>query len=126
MRSSRVKRIAEIFFHGDRADRILRAYIHHRNLYAKGATEMAFFRTIVEFQGVMVGWLFVKSIWPAIPMTLLVAGCCLALSTKVAFCWLVGWWWDSNRHFDKEADWSNKRNPTIDLLGKKLDGGKNE
>lgn len=123
---SRVRQIVSIFFNGERTDRILRAYIHHRNLYAKGAAEMSFFKTVVEIQGVMVGWLFIKSIMPNIPTVLLAVGAVVLLASKVALCWAIGLWWDSNRHFDKEADWSNKRNPTIDLLGKKLDGGKDE
>ena len=122
MSESRVKRLALLFFRGDRADGILRSYIHHRNLYAKGASEVSQLKTVVEVQGVMVGWLFVKSLFPNAPIFLMAIGAVLALSLKVALCWVIGFWWDRNRIFDKEADWSNARNPTIDALGKKLEG----
>jgi hypothetical protein len=78
---SRLEYLIKLFIKKtERRDTILKAYIHHRNLYAKGTAELVFVRTN----------------------------------------WVLGWWWDKNRIFDKEADWNNERNPVIDGLNKKI------
>ena len=109
-------------------NRVLRFYIHHRNLYNKGQAELGFFRNIVSFQPLLITWLtadrFLEKMHWAIPMWVVFGVLALVVMLKVIAQWFVGYWWDEKRVFDKENDWSNNRNPIQKTVNDMLLNGK--
>lgn len=99
-----------------RLDKWLRVYIHHRNLYSKGNGELGFFRTLAPLQSLMVLWLFLKSILGDIPHVFLYAGIPMIVASKIVIHWYIGYLWEEHRIFDKEADWTNKRNEAMRVV----------
>ena len=118
---SRAGRILRIF--GGNKDKLLRQYIHHKNIYMKGKSEIGLAYDFIQLQSFMVGWLFLRDIWGGIPTWTIVVVYPLLLLLKVAVYYPFGYWWDKNRVFDKEQDWFNSRDPVAKTLSKKiLDG----
>lgn len=103
-----------------RLDRWLRSYIHHKALYSKGWGEVGFIRSLFSPQTMMVGWLFLKSFFPTVPYWLLFIIVPLAVISEVSIGWSIGYWWDKNKIFQKEADWDIKRNPALKGLTDEL------
>jgi len=101
-------------------DRWLRVYIHHKNLFTKGRGEIDFVRGLTSYQGIILAWLFVKSLWPAIPYWVVVIGAPAYFVLEVTICWSLGRWWDKNKIFQKEADWGNKRDPVARAINEEL------
>jgi hypothetical protein len=111
---SRAGRYLRLVFHDqDHRARVLSAYIHHRNLYAKGSSEIGGLFQIVNFQSGMVAWLFLKSIFPDLPLWALAAGFFAAVVGRTVLKWYLGYCWDKHRVFDAETEWQNARNPTL-------------
>jgi hypothetical protein len=102
-------------------DRILQNYIHHRNLYAKGNGELGFVWELVRPQNMMITWLFIRDVFPGIPLWVLIVGFPLTIAVKLASKWAVGWWWDREAVFQREADWQNERNPFTETVIRKLE-----
>lgn len=111
-------------FSPERSNRLLRGYIHHRNLYNKGQAELGVFRNLVSYQAVLVTYLsadnIVTKLGLDLPLWMVFAGLALAVAVKIACQWFVGYLWDKNRVFDKEADWSNNRNPVAKALNQQV------
>jgi hypothetical protein len=97
-----------------------RRYVHHKNLYCKGESEIGFFRqAFFGFQSMAVGWLFIRNIWPDFP-TWVIWLAPLLLMVKTAVYWSVGYFWDRNRIFDHEHSWGNQRNPIMKYISHDL------
>jgi hypothetical protein len=110
----RFERILSLFIKDQsRVDRYFRVYIHHRNLYIKGSCEVSFFKALVSVHPLMIWWLFFKSIYPDLPSSLIYIGIPIIVVTKLASNWIVGWYWETYKIFDKESDWQNDRNPVM-------------
>ena len=113
--------LVRIFTHNpERIKRVMKWYIHHRNLYIKGNAEWGSIRNMVSVQTLMVTWLFLKSIFPVVPSIWLYIGIPLCIAGRILCGWGIGWWWDRNRLYDREADWQNARNPVLDGLDRKI------
>jgi len=105
----------------DRVRKVMKLYIHHRNLLLKGNGELGFVRNLfVNVQGFMVTYLTAKSMFPWISNKVLYIGVPACIILRVGFSWLLGWWWDKNALYDREADWQNARNPVLDGLDRKI------
>ena len=121
---SRMRHILQTFFKNpERLDRAMRFYIHHRNLFNRGAGEFNFLKGSLGIQSAGVAYLVIMKIWPN--ASNLIIGVCFVLFIiiRTVAYWAIGLWWDKKRIFDKEADWSNWRNPVSKALNKKiLDG----
>jgi hypothetical protein len=114
---SRIGKIARLFTSDKaRVDRLIKLYIHHRNLYSKGNGEIGSIVAIVNFQSAMVTWLFLRSIFPSLPLWVLAVGFVVAVVGRTVLKWYVGYIWDRKRIFDFEADWGNERNPAIKFI----------
>lgn len=115
-------------FSPERANRWLRAYIHHRNLYNKGQAELGMFRNLVSYQAVLVTYLSADNLLTKLGWNLALwvvfAGLAVAVGFKILLQWSVGWWWDRNQVFQKEADWSNIRNPVQKAMSEHLLDGR--
>jgi len=68
----------------------------------------------------MLGWLFVRDVWPGTPLWVLFVVAPVLVSAKIVVNWFVGWWWDRHEVFDREQTWGNKRDPIAKVLSKKL------
>lgn len=101
-------------------DSWIRFYIHHRNLYSKGYGEYSVVKQLFQFQTVMVGWLFLKSIWPELPNWIVGVVIPVVISGRVLVGWCLGWWWNKYKLFDRESDWTNARNPVLNGLDEKI------
>ena len=112
-----------IFRDPARREKLLAAYIHHRNLYSKGNGEIGSILAIVNFQSAMVTWLFLKSIIPGIPLWCLGVGFSAAIVGRTILKWAFGYYWDKYRVFDAEAEWSNRRNPTLSAIREGVEHG---
>ena len=108
----------------DRLNAWMLVYIHHRNLYNKGQNELGFFKTLVNVPSLMVFWLFVRSIVPDFPLWLFIVGCPVLMGIKITSNWVVGLWWEKHDFYDREADWSNTRNPISKAISENLLDGK--
>lgn len=112
----------------NKRDRILRMYIHHRNLYAKGQGELGILRNLISYQALLVTWLsadkFIEKIGWNVPMWMVFSVLAFLIICKILIQWLAGWWWDKNGVFDKELDWANKRNPIQRTISDRLLNGK--
>jgi len=111
----------------DRANRLLRFYIHHRNLYMKGQTELGLIRNLISYQALVITYLGADNIlmklgW-GIPLWVVFASLGLAVFIKNFIQWYAGYLWNKYRVFDKEADWSNLRNPISKAVNKQLLNG---
>ena len=104
----------------ERREKCFKTYIHHKNLYVKGESEIGFFRqAFFGFQSMAVAWLFIRDIWPGFP-TWVVVFAPLLLVVKTVVYWSFGYWWDRNRIFDHEHTWSNQRNPIAKYISQDL------
>lgn len=116
------------FFSPERANKWLRVYIHHRNLYNKGQAELGVFRNLVSYQAVLVTYLSADNLLTKLGLDLALwvvfAGLAVAVGLKILLQWSLGWWWDRNRVFQKEADWSNVRNPVQKAVSEHLLDGR--
>ena len=95
---------------------------------SKGMNEVNFFKTLFHIQGMLVWWLFAKSIWPWLPAWVAFVAVPILMVVTILVNWSVGMWWERHDVFNKEADWSNERNPVLNGLDNKIlkgaDGGK--
>jgi hypothetical protein len=105
----------------EKIERIIKAYIHHRNLYCKGQSEFGFAKSLVSLQAIMITWLFLKSTFPFLENWMFFTFAPALVVFKIIFQWWLGYWWEINDFYDRESDWCNKRNPVIDKLGKTLE-----
>jgi len=109
------------------ANRLIRGYIHHRNLYTKGQAELGILRNLVSYQALLITYLSADNLMTKLgldlPLWMVFAGLAVAVVLKIIMQWSLGWWWDRNRIFDKEADWSNTRNPLQKEISKSLLNG---
>lgn len=123
-----MSRIHRVLFYFTRDDATLekwsRLYIHNRNLYQKGQSEVQFLKNTFSVQSVMVLWLFIKSIWPEFPLW--VFGCVMPvlLLLQMFGHWALGYWWDRNDLYDRESDWLNRRNPIQKAVSETLLDGR--
>lgn len=101
-------------------EKVIRLYIHHRNIYMKGSAEFGFLKSTINWQSGMVWWLFLKSIWPEIPFVVGVVGFFMLFVLRGILNWVLGAWWDKEDMFSKESDWSNRRNPVLNGLDEKV------
>lgn len=115
-------------FSPERSNRLLRKYIHHRNLYDKGQSELGVFKNLISYQAVLVTYLSADNLLVKfgldVPIWFVFAGLAMAVILKIFVQWSVGWWWDKNQVFPKEADWSNLRNPVQKAVNEQLLNGK--
>lgn len=102
-----------IFTNNDRIDRFLRFYIHHKALYSKGWGELGFIRNLFSPNTLMVGWLFLKSFFPHTPYWVLFIIIPMCVLCELGIGWSLGYWWDKQKAFQKEADWHIKRNAAL-------------
>ena len=106
-----------------RKDAWLDLYIHHKNIYTQGKSEVGFAYDFIQLQSFMLGWLFLRDIWPGIPAWTLGAVYPVLLVVKVGLYYSLGRWWDRRRMFDRQHTWENRRNPVMKTLSRKvLDG----
>lgn len=120
---SRIGRYCRLFFRDPiRREKMLQTYIHHRNLYSKGNGEFGFLWELVKPQNMMITWLFLRDLWPATPLWVILAGFPLFVAMKLTFKWSVGWFWDRYNVFDLEQNWANQRNPLAKEINDKLLG----
>jgi hypothetical protein len=118
---SRTAKVLGFFFRDKKkVERYVVLYIHHRNLYNKGANEVAFFKSFANTQMYILWWLFARNVWPDLPVWLFLTVVPVVVLVKIFFNWLVGYWWDRNDLYDRESDWSNKRNPVMNGIEKQL------
>ncbi len=121
---SRIDRVLFLIFRDrSRRERMFAAYIHHKNLYSKGNGEISFWVGMANIDTFLLLSIFVKTQFPWIPLWLYVVLFPILIFLRTGAAWFIGWWWDRNDLFARESDWTNKRNPTIDALGRKLDNG---
>ena len=85
-------------------------YIHHRNLYNKGEGEIGFARRLVGIQPLMISWLFLKNLFPALPNWVVIVAIPLVIILKTIANWTMGYIWDRKQFFEREQTWSNERN----------------
>ncbi|MDD5348415.1 MAG: hypothetical protein PHT59_07370 [Candidatus Omnitrophica bacterium] len=123
----KAERILHLLFKDkEKIERIFRTYIHHRNLYSKGIAEMAFWKGLFFIQPYLVWWVSIKVTFPSFPLWIFVFIAASMMILKIIIGWIIGWWWDKQRLYDRENDWNNRRNPVLDGLDKKVLGGKDE
>jgi hypothetical protein len=103
-------------------DRLVEWYIHNKNLYQKGAGEATFFKSLVNAQVYVVWWLGLRSVVPDFPLVAFACAVPVVVVLKVCMHWMIGRWWDVNGYYDRESDWSNKRNPVLTELGNRMNG----
>lgn len=101
-------------------NRIFKKYIHHKNIYNKGNSEIGFLRTVFGLQSYMILWLFMRDIFPGIPVWIVIAAIPLIVITKTSIYYLMGLFWDKHRLFHEEHAWQNKRNPIMKEISKKV------
>ena len=102
------------------ANRWVDLYIHHRNLYNKGEGEIGFARRLVGIQPLMLTWLFVKNLFPALPNWVVVVAIPVVIVTKIVANWTMGYVWEKKNFFEREQTWSNERNKLAKNLSQKL------
>jgi len=120
---SRFQKIMSLFLHDrERLERVVKWYIHNKNLYSKGNSEASFFKGLVNAQVYVVWWLGLKSVLPDFPIVLFICAVPVIVICKIGIHWSIGKWWDKNRFYDREADWQNRRNPVLDGLDRKVLG----
>ncbi len=118
---SRVDRILYLIFRDrSRRERIFESYVHHKNLYNKGNGEISFWVGMANIDTFLLLSIFVKTQMPWVPLWMYFALFPILIFARTGAAWAIGWWWDKNKLFDTEASWTNKRNPTINALGKKI------
>ncbi len=118
---SRAKLVMGLFFNDkEKIEKYLKLYIHHRNLYNKGSAEVSFFKSFANTQMYILWWLFARNVWPAFPLWLFLAIVPAVVLLKILVNWVVGYWWDRNKLYDRESDWSNERNPVMNGIEKQL------
>jgi hypothetical protein len=118
---SRAGKLIRLLVHDKaKVDRFIALYIHHRNLYGKGESEISFVRRIASFQSLMITWLFLRNLFPAIPTWIILVAIPVLIVSRTLANWFVGYLWDSRRLFDKETDWNNDRNPAIKFIQQTL------
>lgn len=113
-----------IFNNPERRERYFSKYIHHRNLYTKGNGELSFVWAIINPQGLMIAWLFLKTTFPGIPLWVLYIVFPVSIILKAIAKWWFGCYWDKKRLFEYEHDWSNKRDPIMKEISKEMLNGK--
>lgn len=101
--------------------RVWARYVHHKSIYAKGESEIGFLRNAVfGFQSFMVGWLFLRSVFPSLPAWVLGILFPTLLLLKVAVYYSVGRMWDREKIFMVERTWSNERDPIARTISRDL------
>lgn len=118
---SRFYKFLSLFMHDrERMDKLLRLYIHHKNLFNKGRGELGFIMGLFNPGFIMIGWLFLRDIFPNLPHWVLFVILPVSMLFEIGVSWIVGHWWDINQVYDKEADWNNSRNPISKAVSKTL------
>lgn len=105
-------------------DRWLRFYIHHKNLFSKGRGEVSFILGLFNPGFIMIGWLFLRDLFPGLPHWVLFVILPVSMICEIGISWTLGYWWDINQVYDKEADWGNTRNPIQKAVSETLLDGK--
>lgn len=104
--------------------RVWNRYVHHRNIYAKGESEIGFLRNAVfGFQSFMVAWLFMKSLIPWLPTWVMFAAFPCLIAVKFVTYYTVGKLWDREKIFKLEKTWSNERDPMAETISERLLSG---
>ena len=99
-------------------------YVHHKSIYAKGESEVGFIRNaFFGFQSFMVGWLFIRSIFPEMSALLLAVAAPVLIVTKILVYYRIGRYWDREKLFRVEKTWSNERDPMAEAVSRKLLNG---
>lgn len=118
---SRVRRLIGLFVRDrERLDRWMKLYIHHRNLYAKGQAEFGFVKGLVSLQAIMITWMFLKTTFPFLDNWMFFTFAPILVVLKILLHWVLGYWWEMNNFYDREADWANTRNPVLNGLDRKI------
>ena len=107
----------------DRRERLWRAYVHYKQIYNKGESEIGWFRSMASFQSYMVAWLFLRDLHPDLPYWMVFAAAPVLVAFKIALYFAVGLFWDRERIFDYEHDWKNKRDPMMKAISRKTLSG---
>ena len=81
-------------------------YIHHRNYINKGNSEANTIRHIIQVVLIAKIAFTELPIWIIVIFGLVVVGC----------YWCLGKFWDLNKGYDCELEWSNSRNPTLQII----------
>ena len=113
-----------LFKDKEKLDRWLRAYIHHKNLFNKGHGELGFILGLFNPGLIMVMWLFLRDLFPGLPYWVLFIILPISMILEMGISWSIGYWWDVNQVYDKEADWGNRRNPISKAVSETLLNGK--
>ena len=122
---SRFKRCFGLLFKDkEKLDRWLRVYIHHKNLFNKGHGELGFVLGLFNPGLIMVMWLFLRDLFPGLPYWVLFIILPVSMILEIGISWSIGYWWDINQIYDKEADWGNDRNPISKAVSETLLDGK--
>ena len=95
-------------------------YIHHRNLYNKGEGEIGFARRLVGIQPLMLSWLFVKNLFPALPNWVVIVAIPVVIVLKIVANWTMGYVWEKKHFFEREQTWGNQRNILAKQINQKL------
>jgi hypothetical protein len=106
-----------------RRKRLFEAYIHHKNLYNKGNSEVGFLASIVRPQSYMVAWLFLRDLIPSVPLWVVGAALPVFVITKTAVFYGIGWYWDRKELFHYEDNWNNERSYLGRALNEKVCNG---
>jgi hypothetical protein len=115
----------KLFFRDpEKRRRMFNLYIHHKNIYCKGESEIGFIRHVLGFQSVAVYYLVAEKVSDrlgmVIPMEWIACAIPVAFSLKIIIYYSVGWLWDHFELFDAEHTWGNKRDPILKVLSEKL------
>lgn len=90
--------------------KILPKFITHRNYINKGSAEVNTFRYVVQVI------LLLKVAFIKLPIWVMIL---LGILNIVGF-WAIGFAWDKMKGYHYEAEWGNKRNPTLQHIKEKL------
>lgn len=104
--------------------KIFKRYIHHKNIYNKGNSEIGFIRTIFSLQSYMILWLFIRDIIPGTPAWIAIAAIPLIVTAKTIIYYCIGLFWDKNNLFHEEQAWNNKRDPIMKEISNEILNGK--
>ena len=83
--------------------KFVKCYVNHRNYINKGNNEVSTIRYIIQMV------LIAKIAFPIMPMWMVAL---LGVLIITGF-WVTGYYWDRIRGYQYEAEWDNKRNPTL-------------
>lgn len=97
-------------------DWLFNKYLYERNYIQKAYGEVSWIKGLVEFFLIVaIAWKFLLPGTALPPYLLIILGGLVIITLR-----MVGWFWDKNKFFQREADWGNHRNPFVQEMLREL------